>query len=293
MKVKLATSFLIAIAVTACGSDSGENPSKVTGSTEKPAPSETKIPVQPAINPSLKGPEKEPNLTQLAVKEGDNVKINSLLSGNVLEDSSVKFVFTPEKNQKIAIALSSNEASDLDLQIDADEYNLPLYSPSSTELAVLDVLKGIPYTIEVKSISGFGKFQLKLAEANRKTLGLSSNEYFYAGVGTDTYTCIQNNGTLDEKKTIIAREQIIVNWKEKYFTYGGDKRPFTSIDSNVAIISYSYSKEKPTRVLTAQSKLTLSQSSKELKVVEKYKVKNKNNLGGCDGDWVINTNIQL
>lgn len=281
MKKTLLATSLLSILLTACGSDS-------TDDTEK-----TDTPKAPKIDASLKGPAKEPALTAAAVKEGDNVAINSLLTGTVVAGSFVQFVFTPEKSQAVVFALSSTAAKDLDLDIITDEYTEDFTAVDSTEHAYIEVKKGIPYSIKVKSRSGGGAFQLKLAEANRETFNLTDTEFFYTGVGTDSFDCISSTGVDEPKDTAKIRDQFIINWEGEYLRYGGEKRSFSSVNGNVSNHSYSHSRENPNFTLSANVVLTLNTKNSNIQYSEKYNLKNSDNVGGCTGDWEVPVTVKL
>ena len=186
----------------------------------------------------IRGAEQEPALKNDPVSEGDNVELNTRLTGNVLEDSSVRFNFTPTENKKVALVLSS-AAKDLDLEVSSTDLNLDSSDGNSNEAIIFNAIANQLYSVEVESYEGQGLFELKLVEANRSSLGLTANEYIVEAKYTTKETCVENGETNQYNYT--DNTSIIINWKDGYVVSlsGESKTSFKSVsgDSFTAVSS--------------------------------------------------------
>jgi hypothetical protein len=178
---------------------------------------------------NVRGEEQEPSLSLDTVTEGDNVSLNTILNGSVLENSSIRFNFTSNKSQKVALVLSS-AVEDLDLNVSGQDVDFDGSGNSSNEAILFNALAGQIYSIEVDSYSGSGEFQLKLVAANRSSLGLSANEYIIQAEYNSTEVCLEDG--LSYTFSDIFLINTIINWKGGYISDldAIDKTSFTSAD---------------------------------------------------------------
>jgi hypothetical protein len=224
---------LLALGLVACGGGSSSSDSDSSGSGGN-----NTLVINKDFASGIRGIEQEPALTSATVSEGDVIALNTNLTGSVLEDSSVSLYFTPTKTEKVAFILSS-AAEDLDLEVSTQGLSLESYGFTSNEALVADAIAGQLYTVEVESYVGQGAFQLKLVEANRSSLGLSTNEYVIEAEYTIERACVESGetSTYDSSKNVNK----IINWKEGYIMdlSGENKSSFTSINDNSFTATYS------------------------------------------------------
>jgi len=103
---------------------------------------------------------------------------------------------------------------------------------NSNEALLADVIADQLYTVEVYSYEGQGSFQLKLVEANRSSLGLSTNEYVIESQYTAEEVCVQDGETSTYNYT--DNINATINWKNGYIMdlSGENKSLFTSVNEN-------------------------------------------------------------
>ncbi len=224
---------LLALGLVACGGGSSSSDSDSSGSGGN-----NTLVINKDFAAGIRGSEQEPALTSATVSEGDNVALNTNLTGSVLEDGSVSLYFTPTESETVAIVLSSL-AEDLDLSVLSQDTDLSSYGSNSNEALVFDVIADQRYIVAVEQYIGQGSFQLKLVGANRSSLGLSTNEYVIEAEYTIERACVANGETFtfDSSKNVNK----IINWKEGYIMdlSGENKSSFTSINDNSFTATYS------------------------------------------------------
>jgi hypothetical protein len=193
--------FLLSVLTTCligCGGESGdETPTEITD-----------------FSSSLKGIEDQPILTNAEISEGDNANLNINYTGNVIEHSSVQFSFTLAEDKQVAFVLSS-EIQNLDLSIYGNDKSLNSEFEGSNELIVVDTTIGETYIVEVASQEGSGEFQLKIVEANRSSVGLSSGEYLISFDTFDAHKCTENGYKHSDRIYNYSSFEII-NWSDGY-----------------------------------------------------------------------------
>ena len=241
---------LLALGLAACGgssssSDSGNTDSGNTdsgntdsGNTDSGTSGNNTLVINKDFASGIRGTEQEPTLTSATVSEGDNVSLNTNLTGSVLEDSSVRLYFTATESETVAIVLSSL-VEDLDLSVSSQGLNLSSYGSNSNEALVFDVIADQRYTVQVEQYIGQGSFQLKLVEANRSSLGLSTNEYVIDAEYTIEGACVQDGETSTYNSSKNVNK--IINWKDGYIMdlSGENKSSFMSINDNSFTTTYS------------------------------------------------------
>jgi hypothetical protein len=180
---------------------------------------------------NVRGEEQEPPLSLDTVTEGDSVSLNTILTGSVLESSSIRFNFTSNQSQKVALVLSS-AVEDLDLNVSGEDVEFDGSGNSSNEAIVFNALAGQLYSIEVDSYTGSGEFQLKLVAANRSSLGLSANEYVIQAEYSSTEVCLEDGLNYTFSDTFLINT--IINWKGGYLSDldAIDKTSFTSTNGD-------------------------------------------------------------
>lgn len=233
---------LLSLALIACG---GESDSKTHTISTK-------------FSAGIKGLEAEPTLVAGTISEGDIASLNTNYTGNVLEDSEVKFSFTLTENKQVALVLSSG-ASNLDLTVRGNNITLDSFYDDSNELIVFDALAGESYTITVEAWEDAGEFQLKLVEANRSSIGLKSNEYLVNLESIDTNKCVED-GVDKEAYTNTDSTYVIINWAEGYVSdsLGNERTSFSSVDGNTFTIDASYSASESGNSSSSQLTLILA-----------------------------------
>lgn len=215
MKKEISIS-LLALSLVACGGSSS---------------SDNSLGINKNFASGIRGAEQEPTLTSTNIYEGDTVTLNTLLTGNVLEGSSVRFNFTPTEDKKVALVLSS-AAKDLDLEVTSTGVDLYSDDSNSNEAIIFNAIANRQYNVEVESFEGEGQFELKLVEANRSSFGLSANEYIVEAEHTSAETCVENGETNQYDETYDV--SIIINWKDGYVVNlsGESKTSFQSVSGN-------------------------------------------------------------
>lgn len=200
----------------ACGGESGDEPPTVITD----------------FSSGLKGIEDQPILTNSEISEGDSANLNANYVGNILEHSSVQFSFTLDENKQVAFVLSS-ETQNLDLSIYGNNKSLNSELEGSSELIVVDTTIGETYTVEVASKEGSGEFQLKIVEANRSSVGLSTGEYLISFDTIDAHKCTEN-GYIKRDRTYNYSSFEIINWSEAYIDNISreNRRSLNSVDNH-------------------------------------------------------------
>lgn len=266
---------LLALTLVACG---GDTTSGDTNGINQDFPSD------------VRGVEQEPTLSSGTIAEGDSASLNTNLTGSVLENSSVRFNFTPTESQQVALVLSS-AAEDLDLTVTAQDVDLDSSGFSSNEVIVFNAVAGQVYSIEVDSYTGSGAFQLKIVAANRSSLGLSANEYLIEAQYSSTEVCVRNGASSTNSDTSLINT--IINWKDEYLSNlaGIDKTSFTSANGNSFTIvgSDSESEDDESNESSYTLNYTTNFDTNELTGT----LKSKNTYTNSSGTKVCDTDIKI
>lgn len=217
MKKEISIS-LLALSLVACGGSSSSS-------------NDSSLGINKNFANGIRGAEQEPVLISAAVSEGDTVTLNSQLTGNVLEGSSVIFNFTPTETKKVALILSS-AVTDLDLGVSSTDLDLVSDDENSNDAIIFEATANQLYSVEVESYKGAGPFELKLVEANRSSFGLSVNEYIVEAEYTSVQTCVEGGETSTYNEAYDV--DTIINWKDGYAVHlsGESKIFFKSVTND-------------------------------------------------------------
>jgi hypothetical protein len=237
MKKEISIS-LLALSLAACGGSSSSDNKSIDSNLQV---------INKDFPSSIKGKQDEPTLTTNDVTEGDSIDLNSKVSGTVLATSpteSTHLTFSIPDNQLIALVLSSSSNS-----LDINAVTLPVHSntldleSSENKALIWNAVAGQSYQVEIENDTDVNSndvnFQLKLVEANRSSLGLSTNEYVVRYNNSGTLVCVDKSGARTEE-TYTARHTVIFNWKEGYIKalLGTEKRKFSAVNDDSFSIIY-------------------------------------------------------
>lgn len=233
---------VLAACLVACGGDSGN---------ETPT-------INTEFSAGIKGIEAQPTLTNADIAEGDRANLNTNYTGNILEDSSVRFSFTLPEDKQILLVLSS-AAIDLDLSVSGSGHRSASSDEGSNELLIFDAQAGVTYYVRVQAWEGSGEFQLKLVEANRSSVGLANNEYLVQLESVNTMKCIED-GVEQEEFTDTEMTEGVINWSSGYIgdNLGNNRTSFGTVDGNTFTTSGNHSYSEDGYSGSSQGTLTLS-----------------------------------
>lgn len=232
----------IAIALMSCGliACGGE-------SSDSPAPGFLSAEIEFAQD--FRGLQAMPDLTTTDVTEGDSIAINSEVSGNILEGSSINLTFTAEQSGLLTVftksAVESINFTLTNTNDSVESSSLDHTNPSADnnyhDFIVFEATEGSIYNLEIESLEEAADFQLVLTVANRETHPINENENLY--LVSETYTenrsCVSLNerGQIEESNSSDTYHNFsLMNWEyghhskdllNRYITI------FTSVKDNV------------------------------------------------------------
>lgn len=238
------TAAILSLGLIACGGESNNNNNDRNQSSLASIDTE--------FSQNFHGLEAMPTLTTADVSEGDSIALNSEVSGNVLEDSSVNLTFTAEKSGLMTL-YSISEANDLKLTLTepdtaielpitwsvARSYSADDATPTYGNLILFSAIEGLTYTVEIGSIENTADFKLLLMDANREFLAMEplGDEYIVSETYTEDRTC----NLFDERDIFIevtystATYHIFsrMNWKAGYHSKGLHHNKISGFNSAV------------------------------------------------------------
>mgnify|MGYP000591117248 FL=1 len=141
----------------------------------------------------LKGPNGEPDLSNLGFVDGRVILINSQISGTFGSIGNAHtFIFRSLDSQLVSISIKDKSGSREHIKVyvrdpalDDDE---SMVSPSTLTASTFPVTAGQTYEVSVFTDNG-GSYTVTLADANRETMGLGSHEFYVSFVRTGERQC--------------------------------------------------------------------------------------------------------
>lgn len=188
-----------------------------------------------SINKNFEFPSNEPSLTAVSASEGLTVLNNSEITGSLEEGESVTFQFSADPDGYVSLIVLNSEAQNFDLEVVAVGGNTPFLGDNlaSFETSLVSEGQFSDYLITVKAQEGSGDFILKVASANRTSLGLGENDYFFQVETRGRVDCVSGS-YLD-----IDPGYMIINFEDEYAVIDGAKTPFTRTKGNTVFVSQS------------------------------------------------------
>mgnify|MGYP000378796918 CR=1 FL=1 len=195
-------SFLVA-----CGSDSSDQ-------------------FDPTQLEQFKGRASAPDISEVAVVDGDTIYLNQRSYGEVFEGLDVQLQFIAPKSGRALILIAGSTANFESIP----SMNVsPLYlSISGGYRSAFSMDHGESYKITFSAIEGesSGAFEFELVEANRESLGLANNEYlvdlefvgerYFEGGGEDQCDIYAQPADPSIKYSENYSYQVILNYVLKY-----------------------------------------------------------------------------
>lgn len=185
-----------------------------------------------SINKNFETSSDEPSLTAVSATEGLTVLNNSEITGSLEEGESVTFQFAADPEGYVSVIALNSEAPNFDLEVAAVGSNTPFIGNNFTSFESTMVSAGqfSDYLITVKAQEGSGDFSLKVATANRTSLGLSENEYFFDVESEGRADCISGS------YLYVDYGHMILNFEDEYAVIDGVKTEFTHTKGSTVFV---------------------------------------------------------